>query len=164
MKAIFSEFLKCRLLGFGLILSIYLLPPGVRKTSLMIFYFISGVIYACITVQAYLHYSYITATLRLHYDYIAAAFLNCGCITCISVQQNFEVLTPRFYRILNKNALETQGSTTELYRHRIYCEGKYTGEKINIFLPGTRTILIQIKNCTTYCLSDCDFLSKNTHL
>jgi hypothetical protein len=25
-----------------------------------------GVIYACITVQAYLHYSYITATLRLH--------------------------------------------------------------------------------------------------
>jgi hypothetical protein len=29
-----------------------------------------GVIYACITVQAYLHYSYITATLRLHYGYI----------------------------------------------------------------------------------------------
>jgi hypothetical protein len=54
-----------------------------------------GVIYACITVQAYLLYSFITATLRLHYGYIAAAFLNCGCITCISVQQNFEVLTPR---------------------------------------------------------------------
>jgi hypothetical protein len=33
--------------------------------------------------------------LRLHYGNIAAAFLNCGCITCISVQQNFEVLTPR---------------------------------------------------------------------
>jgi hypothetical protein len=28
-----------------------------------------------------------------------AAFLNCGCITCISVQQNFEVLTPRFFSI-----------------------------------------------------------------
>jgi hypothetical protein len=38
------------------------------------------IIYACITVQAY-----------LHYGYIAAAFLNCGCITCISVQQNFEL-------------------------------------------------------------------------
>jgi hypothetical protein len=39
----------------------------------------------------------ITATLRLHYGYNAAAFLNCGCITCISVQQNFEVLTPRLF-------------------------------------------------------------------
>jgi hypothetical protein len=91
-----------------------------------------GVIYACITVQAYLHYSYITATLRLHNGYIAAAFLNCGCITCISEQQNFEVLTPRsevnkLYMVGDKiRKKHSRGLTpiphsVQLLRSRVFC-------------------------------------------
>jgi hypothetical protein len=69
-------------------------------------------------VQAYLHYSYITATLRLHYGYIAAAFLNCGCITCISVQQNFEVLTPRLLiSLLIKLIEKSTGISQKLNNH-----------------------------------------------
>jgi hypothetical protein len=49
----------------------------------------------CLHYGAGLFTLQLQATLRLHYGYIAAVFLNCGCITCNSVQQNFEVLTPR---------------------------------------------------------------------
>jgi hypothetical protein len=61
-----------------------------------------GVIYACITVQAYLHYSYITATLRLYYGYIATTNIILGLIFNWFFFQNSNYKPLFKKKILNK--------------------------------------------------------------